>query len=71
MTQETKIQELEFNNKLLFAALRYTTSTTKILLQECKTAGLEVFAADAVAATELMLAKVAQAIENLGEQSYD
>jgi hypothetical protein len=40
-------------------------------LQECKTAGLEVFAADAVAATELMLAKVAQAIENLGEQSYD
>ena len=70
MTQETKIQELEFN-KLLFAALRYTTSTTKLLLQECKTAGLEVFAADAVAATELMLAKVAQAIENLGEQSYD
>lgn len=47
MTQETKIQELEFNNKLLFAALRYTTSTTKLLLQECKTAGLEVFAADA------------------------
>lgn len=71
MTQETKIQELEFNNKLLFAALRYTTSTTKLLLQECKTAGLEVFATDAVAATELMLAKVAQAIENLGEQSYD
>lgn len=69
MTQETKIQELEFNNKLLFAAL--STSTTKLLLQECKTAGLEVFAADAVAATELMLAKVAQAIENLGEQSYD
>ena len=70
MTQETKIQELEFKKKLLFAALRYTTSTTKLLLQECKTAGLEVFA-DAVAATELMLAKVAQAIENLGEQSYD
>lgn len=71
MTQETKIQELEFNNKLLFAALRYATSTTKLLLQALKAAGLEVFAADAVAATELMLAKVAQAIENLGEQSYD
>jgi hypothetical protein len=48
MTQETKIQE--FNNKLLFAALSYTTSTTKLLLQECKTAGLEVFAAEVFAA---------------------
>lgn len=71
MSQETKIQDLKSNNKLLFAALRYTTSTTKLLLQECKTAGLEASLADAVAATELMLAKVVQAIENLGEQSYD